>query len=296
MRNRNKLNTLNAAIATAIGIGSSGFAQADSMTGTIIDAGGTSTSTGATVSQTSPYQNLTFGLQTVGASYVGVIAGATMSATATTGENTSGVSTIAYSTVVTNSGTAASPFALAINIGNSSLLAVDQISFGSGTQTETMSVSANVSVNGSSVWGSSASLVLTNDFAGVYSNPNPYSLNTSGAAFAGYAVQNVFAGAQVPYETVSFSPYSYAVPLGVLNPGQSENVIYTLVASAQQTGGFEGYGGGISTVGDPFGVLGSPAFQVEAAPVPLPAPVELMAAGLAMLATMSRRRKDALDL
>jgi hypothetical protein len=292
----NKLNTLNAAIATAIGLGSSGLAGAsDLMTGTIIDAGGTSTTTGAAVSQTSSIQNLTFGLQTVGASYVGDVAGAAMSATATTGGNTSGVSTIAYSTTVTNSGTAASPFELAINIGSSNLLAVDQISFGSGIQTATMSVGANVSVNGTSVWGSSASLALTNDFAGVYSNPNPYSLSTSGAAFAGYTAQNVFVGAETPYETVSFTPYSYAVPLGVLAPGQSEDVVYTLTASAQQTGGFEGYGGGISTVGDPFGVQGGPAFEVEMAPVPLPAPLELMAAGLSMLAMMARRRKDAVE-
>ncbi len=288
---RNKLNTLNLAIATAIGLGSSGFAAAgDVMTGTIVDAGGTTTSTGTTVGQTSTYQNLTFGLQSLGASYVGDVAGSIMSATATTGGVTSGVSTISYSTVVTNSGTTASPFALAINIGNSSLLAVDQIALGSGIQTATMSLSADVSVNGSSVWGSSASLALTNDFADIYSNPNPYSLSTAGAAFAGYTVQNVFSGAAVPYESVNFTPYSYAVPLGTLDPGQSVSVLYTLSASAQQSGGFEGYGGGISIVGDPFGVLGTPAFQVEAAPVPLPAPMELMAAGLAMLATMSRRR------
>lgn len=292
---RNKLNTLNAAIATAIGLGSTGFAAADSMTGTIIDAGGLSTTTGASVAQTSSSQNLTFGLQTVGASYVGDVAGTTMSATATTGGTTSGLSTIAYSTVVTNTGATASSFMMTVNISNSSLLAVDQISYGSGTQTATMSLGANVAVNGTSIWGSSASLVLTNDFADVYSNPNPYSLTTSGAAFAGYTVQNIFAGAEVPYETVSFTPYSYMVPLGLLNPGQSENVTYTLTASAQQTGGFEGYGGGISTVGDPFGVAGSPAFEVEPAPVPLPAPLELMAAGLAMLATMSRRRKGAIE-
>ncbi len=296
---------LNAAIAAALGgcgLASASCVFADSLSGTWTDSTGTATTSGSTISQNGNIAELTLGLRGVSNGYNGDIANGILNAYAAGGGGGSGSSSITYSTTVTNTGSSAAPFVMSINLSDLQLTAVNQYGFPDGTGTATASIGADVAVNGTDVWSSSAALSTTSSFATTYTNNNPYTFTSSGAAFASPTIANVYLGSTAccfdgtPYETATFGTYSNLISLGTLNPGQSENVTYTLSAGAlisvaANNPGFDGYGGAVATIGDPFGVQGSPAFQVEPAPVPLPGTLAMMGAGLAMVAGMTRRRR-----
>jgi hypothetical protein len=301
-RHRRKLSAAIAATVGASGmLGGARQAVSDSLTGTYTDASGLMTQTGSSVSETSAVTYLSLG-QEVGASFVGDIGTGVMSATAAAGNNgTSGAgsSLIVYSATVTNTGPTAQALVFNLNISDSQLLAVNQYTAPNGAGTAAASIEAAVTVNGVSVFTSSATLSTTNNFSNTYTNTNPYTYSSAGAAFAGATIQNVYPGsgsfAGTSYESVSFGPFTDSISLGTLASGHSETISYELSATTQLSGisggGFDGYGGAVATIGDPLSVAGSPSFAVSA--VPEPETYELMAAGLALVGSLTRRRRKA---
>jgi hypothetical protein len=299
------------AIFGAVGLTLHTAAFADSITGTFTDITGTTTSTGPTVNATSNNGQLSLGLNWVSSGYNGNIATATMSATSVSGmtprggsvNNLGSLSEITYTTVFTNNTGAAGTFDFNLNLQNSSLLVVPDYVYPNGAGTATATIGASVEVNGNNIWSSGATLSTTSNESQKYAAGNlpTYSFTTSGDGFTNGSVNLVdmqhgsFNGTD--YEQVSFGSTSLNLVLGLLQPGQSETITYTLTSStllsALSGGGFTGYGGAVATVGDPFGTSG-PAFKITPmAPVPEAETLAMMAPGLLMVAAIARRKKKA---
>lgn len=95
----------------------------------------------------------------------------------------------------------------------------------------------------------------------------------------------------------SWNDYSKTLGLGILSPGESRTLTYTMSTfSYSGPGNFLGYGGGLALGGDPLSFSTSPLPQdiltgvtLTAAPVPEPSTYAMLGLGLGCLALARRR-------
>jgi hypothetical protein len=223
----------------------------------------------------------------------GIMSLQAVTASPITGISGNTVDQLTYTTTFTNTGGASQAFAFNYYIGSSTLIADPVFNFASPAGSVYAGVNAAISVNGTQAWSSNAN--LTGSATGPYTGES-FNLVTSRPA-SSYTITPIQGNLG---ELVSFGALSGAVPLGVLAPGQVVQITYTLTGTTSTTetsNSLAFYGGSLAQIGDPFSVKGqgittfgvSPLGAVSA--VPETSTTVMAAAGLAMLAAMTRRRK-----
>lgn len=152
--------------------------------------------------------------------------------------------------------------------------------------------SADIAWGGSSVWHAGIDLTKGTTFDGG-SESQVQNLSPSASDFA-------FTLSPGWEYSASWSSYSKTLGLGILNPGESRTLTYSMATySSSGPGNFNPYGGAAGMGGDPLSFETSPlpsgvntgvTFS-PAAPVPEPETYAMMALGLGVLGAAARRRR-----
>lgn len=198
-------------------------------------------------------------------------------------------SAVTYTRTITNSS------AIAQSVSFSFFVFHGEISARAGLDTSGASFAAGIDWGGQSLWGTR--LDLTNGRFYIPDVPTATVTNSVSAADFSYVTSQSSTDSFAYLG--SWGDYAKTLGLGILNPGESKTLTYTMsTLSYSGSNNYAGYGGSAGYGSDPLSFDMSPlpggvaiGVSMAAAPVPEPSTCAMLGLGLAALGFVNRRRR-----